>query len=353
MKRRLAILLIFPAVSLLPIAKVVADPEPSVLVQVMPLTHGSLPRTLTVYGTVGSASAERRALMAPLQAAVTDVYVQNGEQVAKGAPLVRLVPSPASVAAYAQATSALQVASSIVVRTRSLVNSHLATDQELIQAEKNAADAKSALAALKAEGAQGPNTLRAPFSAIVTDVATTPGAIVDEGAGLVELVRPSGLVLKARVVPNEALSIHVNDPVKLEPFGGGPAVEGRVAFRSAVVDAANGLVPVSISLPQGASMLGQMFRAEITVGQIHGYVVPHAAILVNDAGDTYIVQSHNLTAREIIVQVLGADDNKDVISGSLEAGAPVVLAGNYQLDNGMKMRLSDGKAVAPKAKSAP
>ncbi|MCF3947031.1 efflux RND transporter periplasmic adaptor subunit [Acidiphilium sp. AL] len=319
---------------------------PSVLVKLTPLTHGSLPRVLTVYGSVGPASSARQTLMAPLQAAVTNVYVRRGALVAKGAPLVRLVPSPASVSAYAQAKSALRVATDLVSRTRSMVGSHLATDQQLFQAEKSQADAEAALDALQAQGAQGPHTLRAPFPAIVTVIDTTPGAIVSEGAGLVQLAQPNGLVLKAGVVPNEAREIHVKDPVKLTPIGGGASLAGTVLFHGSLVESINGLVPVDISVPAGKTLLGEMFQANITVGHINGYVVPHRAILVNDTGNTYIVQAHGMTAKKVVVHVLVSDDDKDVINGALEPGAPVVLAGNYQLDNGMKIRLADPKGKA-------
>ena len=327
-------------------ATAAATKGPSVLVKLTPLAQGSLPRVLTVYGTVGPASSARQTLMAPLQAAVTNVYVRRGALVAKGAPLVRLVPSPTSVSAYAQAKSALRTASDLVQRTRSMVGSHLATDQQLFQAEKSQADATAALAALKAQGAEGPHTLRAPFPAIVTTIETTPGAIVSEGAGLVQLARPNGLVLKAGVIPNDAREIQIRDKVKLSPIGGGASLTGTVLFHGSLVESVNGLVPVDVSVPAGKALLGEMFRADITIGHVSGYVVPHRAILVDDAGDTYIVQAHNMTAKKVVVRVLVSDHDKDVISGPLESGAPVVLAGNYQLDNGMKIRLADPKGKA-------
>lgn len=329
-----------------------ADTPPSVLGKLAPLKQGTLPRILVVYGTVASGSSARHTQMAPLQAAVTDVYVRAGELVKKGAPLVKLTPSPASISAYTQAQSALRVASSLVTRTRSLVGSHLATDQQLFDAEKSEADAKAALAALTAEGAKGAHRLRAPFDAIVTVVSATPGAIVAEGAPLVELARPNGLLLKAGVVPNEAASIDNNDPVRLTPVGGGAALTGHVLFRGSLVDTASGLVPVDISVPQGKALLGEMFRADVTVGHIKGYVVPHHAILVDDAGATYVVQSHNLVAHKVKVRVLGTDDDSDVIAGPVDAASPLVVAGAYQMDNGTHIRLAADRTAAadPKGK---
>lgn len=318
----------------------------SVLAVTTPLEKGTLPQIVTVYGQVGSSSSARQTLMAPMQANVTNVYVEIGQRVPAGAPLLRLEPSPNSRLAYIQANSALRVATDLVHRTQSLVKSHLGTEQQLYQAEKTEEDARASLAALVAQGADGPATVKAPFAAIVTHISTTPGAIVSEGAGLAELARPSDLVLKAGIVPNKAAKVQTGDSVVLTPIGGGKKVTGKVVFCGAIVDAANGLVPVAVSVPDGKALLGEMFRADIQVSTLHGYVVPHAAVLVNDSGHTYIVQSNNLVAKKIAVTVLGSDGNKDIVTGPLLANGPVVLAGNYQLDDGMKIRLAPAKGTA-------
>ena len=63
--------------------------------------------------------------------------------------------------------------------------------------------------------------------------------------------------------------------------------------------------------------------------------------MVDDAGASYVVQAVNGTARKVAVRVLGAQGDNAVIDGSLDAAAPLVLAGNYQLENGMKVRVAD------------
>ncbi len=323
-----------------------ADDSPSVLVKITPLVRGSLPQVVTVYGSVGTASSARQTLMAPIQAEVADVYVRNGSLVPAGAPLLKLVPSPASQSAYMQADSALNLATQLVGRTKSLVAGHLATDEQLFQAENNEANARATLTMLKAQGAEGPTTLSAPFQAIVTTVSITPGAIVAQGDGLVELARPNQLQLQVGVIPDKALLIKEGDPVSLTPIGGGSVISGKVVFRGSLVSAADGLVPVAVSLPAGQALLGETFQAEITIGKVKGYLVPHNAILVDDTGQTYIVQDHAMTAKLVDVKVLGSSQSQDIVSGPLEAGAPVVLSGNYQLNDGDAIRFSNSSKGA-------
>lgn len=315
-----------------------AQDQPSVAVQLTSLKKGSLPRTVTAYGAAEPSAAALRTVMAPTSAIVDEIDVRQGQSVAKDAPLVRLAPSPMTRRAYAEAQSALRVASDLVARTRSMVQQHLATAQQLADAEKSEADARAALAALEAQGAGGANVLKAPFDAVVTAITTTPGTIVAEGAALVTLADPGDLVLRVGVIPTEATSIAVGDPATIGALGTSSTLATRVALRGALVDPATGLIPVEIALPAGKFLPGQAGIATITTGEVEGYIVPHAAVLVDDQGQPYIVQAVDRTAKQVRVQVLGSAGDEDVIEGALDAAAPLVLAGNYQLKDGMKIR---------------
>jgi multidrug efflux pump subunit AcrA (membrane-fusion protein) len=108
-----------------------------------------------------------------------------------------------------------------------------------------------------------------------------------------------------------------------------------------MVDPATGLIPIEIVLPAGKFLPGQAAIATITTGEVEGYIVPHDAVLVDDRGHPYVVQAVNMTAKQVPVRVLGADGDQDVIDGALDVSAPLVLAGNHQLKDGMKMRAAE------------
>ncbi|HEX4193306.1 MAG TPA: efflux RND transporter periplasmic adaptor subunit [Stellaceae bacterium] len=324
--------------------------EPSVQVQLTQLKKGSLPQTVTAYGRVEPSNSAQRTVMAPAAAVVDEIYVRQGQEVDANAPLLRLAPSPATQSAYSQAESALRVALDLVVRTRNMVQQHLATAQQLADAEKSQADAKAALAALQAQGASGANTLKAPFRAVVTAIATSPGAIVSEGAPLLSLAGPGEIVLKAGIIPAEAGAIAADDPATIKAVGQNDSVTGKVVLRGAMVDAASGTIPIEIALSASKLLPGQAAVATITTGEVTGYIVPHAAILVDDQGHPYVVQAANMTAKRVPVRILDAAGDQDVVEGALDASAPLVLAGNYQLQDGMKMHAGEtGEAVDPRS----
>jgi membrane fusion protein (multidrug efflux system) len=325
-----------------------AQQHPSVLVQLTALRRGSLPRIVTAYGKVEPGPAARRTVTAPVTAVVGAVYARPGQEVAADAPLVLLGPSPATAAAYARARSALQAADGLVARTRTLLGQHLATRQQLADAEKSQADARATLIALEAEGAGAPQTLRAPFRAIVSAVSTSPGAIVAPGMALIDLTRPNALVLRVGVMPDRADAIRPSEPVRITPLGARDGVAGTVVLRGSVVDPATGLVPVDIALPPGKVLAGEMAAAEIVIGRARGYVVPHAAILVDRRGAPYVVQAVNRIARKVPVRVLDGAGGRNVVTGPLDPAAPLVLAGNYQLKNGMRVRLPAPAGTKPR-----
>ena len=144
------------------------------------------------------------------------------------------------------------------------------------------------------------------------------------------------------VVPAQAAAIQANDTAAVRLIGGARPIPAKVLVCGAVAEADTGLVPVEISLPSEGFLPGEMAQATITTGEQSGYVVPHEAILVDDGGEPYVVQAVNGVAHKVPVRVLVAHGAQDVISGKLDARAPLVLSGNYQLDDGTKVRLTNG-----------
>ncbi len=324
-----------------------ATDQPSVLVTTTKVQIGSLPHTVSAYGIVQADPSARQAVMAPVSATVANVSVRLGEEVVKGAPLIELVPNPQPRADYAKARSALRAANELVRHIKELLSQYLATKQQLVDAEKAQSDARAALVALKAQGADGAKTLTAPFHATVTKIDANTGTLVAEGSPLLELAPPNSLVLRVGVVPSDASAIKPGDKATITPVGVDQHLDATVLLRGAIVDPADGLVPVEISLPANTLFPGQSAEAAITTALVDGFVVPHEAILINASGHPYVVQIAGKVAKLVPVRVLDADGAKNVVAGAIDPKAPLVLSGAYQLQNGMKVRLSNAKRSAP------
>jgi len=304
----------------------------SVLVKLTPLQKGSAPVSVVAFGTVEPSYESRQTVSAPLDARVVSVMVRDSQTITKGTPMVTLIPSPQTRAAYA-------LAKQLAERTRALAKAHLATAAELAKAESD-------FSVLEEEGASGPTTIKAPFDAVVMKIDAGPGAVVTQGAFLIDLARPNDLTLEVGVMPTQAIAIKPGNKVEITPLGAtNQKFSGMVRLSGASIDPDTNLVPIEVTVPPDKVLPGEMARASITTGQVEGYVVPHEAVLVDDDGSLYVVQAVEMVAKKVKVKVLASADGKDVVEGDdFEAGSPIVLSGNHQLDDDMKVRLSNEDA---------
>lgn len=322
---------------------------PSVLVTVTRLHQGSLPRTITAYGAVQSTPSARLSLSAKRAGTIGQIYVHVGDQVPPDSPLMQLVPDAQTIAAYQQAEAAQRAARRQVSRTHKLLSQHLATTQDLENADKAEADATATLAALNAQGGDKPSILHAPYPAIVMRLPLVAGNAVTPGTVLAELTKADGLILRVGVMPDEARRIHAGDAAQITSIDGSDPTPATVVRRGSVVEPASGLVSVDVALLKGALFPGESANAIITVGEATGYLVPHAAVLVDDQGNPYVVQADGTKAHKVPVQVVASHGDTDAIQGpGLDPKQALVLSGNYQIDDGMHVRFADASKESAK-----
>ena len=327
----------------------------SALVQLTPLMQGKLPKQVRGFGRVIPAEAARTAITADVAGEVSTVDVYQGEFVRKGAKLMTIAPSAEMLSSYKQAQLAVQFARQLLEETRSLLQAHLKTRADLEIQQQALANARLKLAALRQIGADGPRRVVAPHDAVVLVLNAGPGAAVSKGAQLADLADPSDLLLDVQIPPNEARNIAVGHAAKIVATDSGATFHGKVVSKSGMVSTAGGLARVQVSVPKGKMMIGEHAMALIDEARMAGYLVPHSAILVNDGGHAYVVQSVHGTGHLVPVDVVASGGGKDIVQGKLVPGADIVLAGNHQVTEGMKLRVQSAAvqsaAAQPRAGS--
>ncbi|WP_052945301.1 efflux RND transporter periplasmic adaptor subunit, partial [Acidisphaera rubrifaciens] len=336
------------AAALLLLLAAAAAPAGTTLVTETAATEGSAPDIVTAYGTVMAAQDHGLTLSAQQDGRVVSLAVTPGEAVTAGQALVTLAPTPAAASAYRQAETAVALARRERAHAAQLLTQQLATRDQLAQADKALSDAEAALAALQDAGAGvAQRVLSAPFDAIVTAIPVAPGDHVPPGAGLLTLAPRGGLVVTVGIEPAARARVRAGQTGVLTPLAGGATLHGEVLRVDAQVDARTHLVDVDIVLGAGTAggglLMGAAYEAAITVGVVHGWVLPHAAVLLDDSG-TYVYQDADGTASRVDVRLLGRAGDHDVVAGRLDAGRPVVVDGAYQLTPGARLRQSEAAA---------
>ena len=332
-----------PLLIVLLLSAAAAPPEaPSVLVTTEPAHQGSLPHILTAYGTVQPSADNGSQALSVLRAGqVIRLSVVLGQQVRRGQPLITLSADPAALATFKQAQAALTLAQGERTRTTQMLAQHLATRDQLAQADKAVADAQSSLDSLnRAGGGSADQTLTAPFDGVVSAVTATPGARIAAGAPLITLSRAGRLVVQAGVEPAQRALLAPGQPARIDSLDGGPTTNGTLLSVGGMLDPSSHLLPVLVgTTAQGgvALLAGIPVRVTVQVGEFAGWLVPRNAVMTDIKG-SYLFQVNGTAAVRVDVRLVGTDGGASVVDGPLMNARPVVVSGNTQLQDGGKVR---------------
>jgi len=327
-----------------------ADEPPSVLVATDVAQRGELPDVVVAYGTAGTAIDRVMTLSIPAEGRVMRILATAGESVRAGQALIEFQLSAAASSALAQAATALSVARSEQARVGRLLAQQLATRDQKAQADKAAADAKSALDALQREtGAHERDTLTAPFDGIVTTIPIAQGDRVTAGAPLVTVARSGGMLVTVGVEPRDVRRLSLGEPVALASLADDASRhQGRVSKIGKSLNAKTRLVDVDVIVSDDV-LIGEAFRAEIEVGRIAGWLLPRNAVLDDDKGPSVFQVAAGKAVR-VDVKRMASREGTTVVDGPIDPSRPIVVDGNYQLADGILVREQNaaGSAAADK-----
>lgn len=315
------------------------DAKPSVLVTTTHAVRGSEPIWLNAYGSATPLSTALTTLSVNQPGQVIDVLVTPGAGVRQGQPVLRFRLVPSAYSNYLQAQSQLRVAREQLATTQSLLSRQLATRDQLAQAQKNLADAQSALAALDHEGAaQAVQTLVAPFDGVVTTIPVSPGERTQPGAALATIARAGGIVATVGVSPADAVRLQTGARAQLQPLDEGAAmVDGQIERVDQSADPQTRLVDVDVAFKTGAILPGVAVSARLATGEATGWRVPHDAVVTAD-GESHVFQVVSDAAHAVPVTVLVPGPDHDLVTGALDPARPLVVSGAYQVEDGGAVR---------------
>lgn len=218
---------------------------------------------------------------------VTQIHVQAGDTVKRGAPLVTLsMPGLAEAQnALTQARLKSQLAASNAARDDKLFGEGLiaearlrATQSEAQSARANLSAAQTALAMMGTGKVSGSAiTLTAPIAGVVTESAAEPGQRVDAGMALVKVADLSKLALEIPLSPTQARQVAVGQSVMVVDS----AASGRITVLLPQLNAAQSvLARASLADTQGLLRPGQSVQIAIAGAQsVQGLAVPTAALV--------------------------------------------------------------------------
>lgn len=331
---------LFCAVVLAQNALAQAAPTPaSAQVQSVPVQQRLLTRAVTGFGAIAFTPDAVVDGNFAKPGRVLRVAVAPGQRVRRGEILIEIAADPSALLAYAQARDAVRFARREMARTRALFARQLATRAQIAAAQRALADAEHALAAERAMGAQnGRDRVVAPFDGTVMTVAAVAGDRFAAGANLVQVARTDRLQAILGIEPADRHGLRPGLPVALVSVSDPKeTATGTVSWVGGGIDPQSGLVRVAVLVDSGTLLAGAQVRADIAIERRRALAVPRQAVL-RDGGHAYLFQVANRRAHRVGVRTGIEDAGWTEVRGRLVSGEPVVVVGNYELQDGMAVR---------------
>ncbi|MCL6415306.1 efflux RND transporter periplasmic adaptor subunit [Aestuariirhabdus sp. Z084] len=305
---------------------------------------------------IGSVQVKEQAELGfELAGKVAEIFVDEGEAVTAGDPLVRLdtrlldTEQRQLEAQQEELVAELKLVDSNLKRIRSLNSSGFASQQSLDELESRREALLAKQSRTKAELSAvhlrlEKSLLRAPFDAVVDERLTSPGSVVAAGTPALSLLLRGSAEVKVGVPVRLLKQLRPQMPINV----GGELFEASLITRGHNVDPVTRTVQLRLQLPVEATVVnGQM--AQLLVEE-HveepGFWVPLTALTDGIRGlwNVFVMKpledgSHyQLVARD--VRILYADRERAFISGSLADNELLLSTGLHRLVPGQQVRLA-------------
>jgi membrane fusion protein (multidrug efflux system) len=314
-------------------------------VKTAPVRAGEMTAYITSYGAVIPAPGALQSVSVPFQSQVVKIMVSNGQKVNRGNRLLEIEPSPDTRLKLEQAQQDLQTARETLKDVEGRIALKLATNAQILKARLNLRQAALRVQSLKKRGIGPPRTLAAPVNGLIKQVFVQEGAIVGAGQPLAEIVGQDRLEVRLGVEPDDIARIKDRQPVALTRVNV-PAlapVTGHVRKVSYGVNPNTRLVDVFVTLPSTANfLLAESVAGKIAVASARGLIVPRAAVLpVGHGAFTLFTVKAGRAVKHLVRVNLENDREVELSGGDLRVGEPVVVAGNYELKDGMAVQVRE------------
>ena len=315
---------------------------PVALVKTVPIKEGTITENIILYGVTIPAPGALATLSIPFESRVRNVMVSDGQKVSPGDTLVEIEPSPDTYLQLEQAQNTTEAAKQSYEHFRRLFDLKLATNDQLLQAKQAFEQSRLNLESLKKRGIGSLQKIKANDAGLISKVLVQEGAIVPAGSTLVEIVVQNRLEVRLGVEPEDINQVQPNQEVLLSRVNVQKSnkLTGKVRKISSSVNPDTRLVDVFVSLTSPSEfLLDEYVLGEITVASSRGLVVPRSTVLPEDGSYTLFTIKDG-RAKKHTVQI-GLEDGKDVevIGSGFLPGDPVVILGNYELKDGMAVKV--------------
>jgi len=297
--------------------------------------------SLQVLGKVVSRPGAARWLSAGKAGIVGSVFVSPGETVVDGQPLLAILNSPSSQAAWRQAQAALVAAKSNLARVRRLHEEGLAASVDLTNAKLAYENARSNIALMHNESTnKKAHIIKAASAGVVSQWLVSSGQWVAPGQHVASLSPAGGLWVRFGLTPDQLSQVALHDEVLMNNAlkQNSIPVKSYITSIASQVDPQTGLIDVGVPVPPDAAglLLGSWAAGKVSLARMQVPTLDRSAVLKDEKGN-YVFVVEDGKAKKTDIKLLMQVGKQVGVSG-LKVGDVVVTEGNFGLQDGAAVR---------------
>ncbi len=320
----------------------ISNTGPVASVKASPVRKGTISETVVAYGTVVPSPGRIKTLSVAYESQIRAVYVTQGQEVFRGDRLLEIGPSPDTILKLETAINNYEAARERLRQTRGRIKLKLATNQELLQAEQTLQQARLQLKSLKERGIAKRITIFAHAGGVVARLLVHKDAIVPAGSPLMEIVDQGAMEVRLAVEPEDVHLIGPGHKVFMIPVNRPRQKEviGKIRAVSRSINPSTRLLDVFVTVPSPPPlMLNEYVWGKIIVISRQALLVPRSAVLPEGGHFVLFTVKDGRAHKHLVTTGLESAGQIEITGDHIGAGDMVVTLGNYELKDGMKVKV--------------
>jgi membrane fusion protein (multidrug efflux system) len=273
------------------------------------------------------------------------VYVKEGQKVAKGQTLARVDDGGMS-SQLAQMETQAALAKTTFERQQNLWNQKIGSEIQFLQAKTNYNAQLKAVAQMRSQLSK--TVIRAPFSGTIDEIASERGSVVGPGSPIMRIVSLGNMYLEAEVPEKNIGTIKKGSDVIVDFPVLGETFNSKVSQAGNYINPANRSFMIQIAIPNKNGNIKPNLSSKIQIkdySNAKAITVPTSIISENADGEQflYIAQNPdkdgNAIAKRVIIKVgLSQGELVEIIDG-IKDGDLIIKEGARSVKDGQKVSI--------------